>query len=261
MRKTYARRREHGAPGWLLIYTLGGIGRFGHDGGVTMVTKGDLALIKPSTRNDYGLEDSQQRWDLLWAYFFPRPEWHKLLNWPEISKGFSCLHLADGKIHSQIIRLLREVHRYNIGPHRYRESFAMNALEKCLLYCDQINPLSEQSRMDRRVLDAMNYLCDNLDKTVTLTMVSHYCGISVSRLAHLFREHSGQSLHQFLEIQRVTRARQLLEMTHEPLANIAGELGFTDQFHFSRRFKHYIGTSPLNYRRKFFPAKSSIDPA
>ena len=119
----------------------------------------------------------------------------------------------------------------------------MNAIERCLLYCDEVNPLSEQSRMDPRVLLAMNYLCRNLSRATKLSTVAAECRISVSRLAHLFREHSGQAPHQFLEMQRIIRAQQLLEMTEDPVATIASEVGFMDQFHFSHRFKHHLGLS------------------
>ena len=154
MRKHYARWREHGAPGWLLVYTLGGRGRFGHDRGDLPVRKGDLVLLLPKVRNDYGLEETLKRWDLLWAYFFPRSEWLALLNWPEEAPGLLRLHLSNSTIRTRIARQFLEVHRLHMGPQRQREMLAMNALEKVLLLCDGVNPRSEQSCMDPRVLRA-----------------------------------------------------------------------------------------------------------
>lgn len=247
MKKNYARWRENGTPGWLLVYTLSGAGRFGYPNGELKVRNGDIVLLMPNTLNDYGLDGA--RWNLLWAYFFPHVEWHALLKWPEVSPGLMRLHLMDGIVRARILRHFMEAHRFNTGPRRQRELFAMNALEKTLLYCDEVNPLSEQARMDPRVLVAMNYICQNLPRTVKLSTVAAECRISVSRLAHLFREHSGQTPHQFLEMQRMMRAQQLLEMTDEPVAAIASELGFVDQFHFSHRFKRHLGLSPRDYRR------------
>lgn len=249
MKKNYARWREHGAPGWLLVYTLNGLGRFDYENGELLVRQGDIVLLAPKTLNDYGLEDTLKRWDLLWAYFFPHPHWHMLLQWPNEAPGLLRLHLPGGKLRTQIVRGLMEAHRLNIGPQRHREMFAMNALEKVLLCCNSINPRSEQPRMDPRILLAMDYLCQNLSATITLSLLARRCGMSVSRLAHLFREQSGQTPLQFLETQRMTHARQLLELTQESVANIASEVGFPYSFHFSRRFKHHTGVSPRNYRQ------------
>jgi AraC family transcriptional regulator of arabinose operon len=249
MTTNYARWREHGTPGWLLIYTLEGAGRFGYERGELRTRKGDLILLKPRTRNDYGLDGALQRWDLLWAYFFPRVDWHALLKWPEVAPGLLLLHLPKGITRTKVRSHLVEAHRLNTVPRRHREMFAMNALEKCLLFCDEVNPLSDQSRMDPRVLLAMNHLCQNSFRSVNLAAVAKQSGISVSRLAHLFRKESGQSPYQFVEAQRMSRACQLLEMTQESMAAIASELGFVDQFHFSHRFKHHLGVSPRSYRQ------------
>jgi len=249
-KKTYARWREQGAPGWLLVYTLDGMGRFGHEQGELLAKRGDLVLVSPRTLNDYGLENTLKRWDLLWAYFFARVDWHVLLKWPEVVPGIMRLRLPAGRLRKNVVDQLTETHRLNTGPRRHREMLAMNSLEKTLLLCDEINPRSEQASMDPRVLMAMDYLCENMSKSVTLASLARKCGMSVSRLAHVFRDQVGQPPHQFLEIRRVTYARQLLELTHESVANIASEVGFPDQFHFSRRFKHFTGLSPRAYRQK-----------
>jgi AraC family transcriptional regulator of arabinose operon len=60
MKKHYARWRKHGTPGWLLVYTLDGKGRFGHAQGELIVKKGDLALLQPLIRHDYGLEKTDR---------------------------------------------------------------------------------------------------------------------------------------------------------------------------------------------------------
>ncbi len=48
---------------------------------------------------------------------------------------------------------------------------------------------------------------------------------------------------------RVSRACALLARTSKPVAEIAYELGFEDQLHFSRRFRQFIGQPPTAYRR------------
>jgi AraC family transcriptional regulator of arabinose operon len=254
MKKSYARWRERGAPGWLLVYTLGGLGRFGHRGGDLRVGTGDLVLLLPKIPNDYGLEEKLRRWNLLWAYFFPPTSWHPLLKWPEVATGLLRLHLPKGAARIRMVRQLTETHRLNLGSQRHREMFAMNSLEKFLLLCDRINPHSEQSRLDPRILQAMDYLCQNLSRPVPIALLARTSGLSISRLAHLFRQQVGQTPHQFLEMQRMAQARQLLELTQESVTAVAAQVGFPDLFHFSRRFRNHFGLSPRNYRRNLLGA-------
>ena len=250
MKRNYARWRKQGAPGWLLIYTIEGLARFAHERGEFRARAGDLVLIPPHASQDYGLASDPGRWDLLWAYFFPPTGWLSLLQWPEEAPNLRRLRLSDAKIRSKIVQLLSESHRYQIGAQRHREMFAMNALERALLLCDAINPRSEQSGMDPRVLRAMDYLCQNLSEPITLAMLAQLLGLSVSRLGQLFREHTRESPLRFLEAQRIARAQQLLELTHEPVMAIAGAVGFSDAFHFSHRFKQHLGCSPRHYRQR-----------
>jgi AraC-like DNA-binding protein len=44
-------------------------------------------------------------------------------------------------------------------------------------------------------------------------------------------------------------AKRIAE-TNQPLRVIAEELGFCDEFHFSRRFKQIAGVSPAVYRKR-----------
>jgi AraC family transcriptional regulator, arabinose operon regulatory protein len=250
MRGEYSRWRKYGAPGWLIVYTLAGKGRFSYSRGELITSEGDLVLLAPKTLNDYGLEATLKSWDLLWAYFFPRGHWHELLQWPHVAPGLMHLRLAPANTRKQIVSLFQKSYQLNTSPRRHREILAMNALEQVLLCCDDINPLWDQTRFDARVLRAMEYLCENYSRPITIAAVANHCGISGSRLAHLFRRQSGQTMHQFLEQERITRARQLLELTQESVTNIGAEVGFDDLFHFSRRFKHLVGVSPRAYRQR-----------
>jgi AraC family transcriptional regulator of arabinose operon len=248
MRNEYSRWRPSGTPGWLIVYTMSGKGRFGHAGGELIVTQGDLVLIAPRTRNDYGLEDKLKSWDLLWAYFFPHSHWHELLRWPDVAPGLAHICLEPGENRTKVLKQIMNCHRLNSSPRRHREMFAMNALETALLLCDGVNPLIERTRLDSRLLRAMEYMSENLAGHVTITGVARHCGLSVSRFSHLFRSKTGQTPHQFLQRERISRARQLLELTQQPVTHIAFETGFVDLFHFSRTFKRYIGLSPRAYR-------------
>ncbi len=242
--------RARGTDNWLLIYTESGQGRFGRGVDEFTVQAGDVVLLRPGTRHDYGTAPQVGVWDLLWAHFLPRPHWHEWLAWPEAAPGLMQIPLREPIIRHKIVSRLLEAHRLATGALKQREVFAMNALEEVLLWCGTQNPRSEQARMDPRVRDCMDFLCHNLTVKVTLSGLADRAGLSVSRLAHLFREQVGATPQQFLEKQRLERARQLLELSGRSIGDIAGDVGFDSPFYFTLRFKKLTGMSPRDYRKR-----------
>jgi AraC family transcriptional regulator of arabinose operon len=246
----YCAWRPTGTDDWLLIYTLGGLGRFGYSGGEIIARPGDLVLLRPGTFHDYGVESTLKKWDLLWVHFHPRPECIDWLSWPEEAPGLLRIRLASGPMRDGIVARFFEAHHAATGADRRRESVAMNALEDVLLRCDALNPVGEQARLDPRVREAMDCLCLRLKEKLSLQDAADAAGLSVSRLAHLFRQQTGVTPQQFLETQRLTRARQLLELTSLGIKEIASLTGFASPFYFPLRFKKQTGVSPRQWRQR-----------
>lgn len=246
----YETWRARGTTDWLLIATLGGGGRFGYAGGELTALPGDLVLFRPGTRHDYGVAPGHGSWELLWAHFHPRPDWSPWLIWPEEAAGLMRLTLPDPVLRHKVLDRFAEAHHLATGALRLRETFTMNALEALLLWCDTQNTLSEQAALDPRVRDAMTFLCAHLADPVGMSDLASACGLSVSRLAHLFRRQVGLTPQQYLEGQRLSRARQLLELTPRPIHAVAAEVGYENPFYFTLRFKRHTGLSPRDYRTK-----------
>ncbi len=255
--RNYATRRTRGTDSWLLILTLGGGGRFGHEGAETMTQAGDIAMLRPGVRHDYGTSPAAGEWNLLWAHFHPRPHWHEWLAWPEAAPGLMTLRLAEPIIRQKITARLLETHRLATGALRRREVFAMNAFEEVLLWCGTQNPLSEQARLDPRVRACLDALCADPAARLSLDQLADQTGLSVSRLSHLFRDQVGMTPQQFGERQRLERARQLLELSGRDIGDIAADVGYDNPFYFTLRFKKFTGFSPREYRKRSLTPRPS----
>ncbi|HEY3331384.1 MAG TPA: helix-turn-helix domain-containing protein [Capsulimonadaceae bacterium] len=247
---TYATWRTNGTPDWLLVYSLAGHGRFGFEGGEIVTDEHDVVLIRPRVPHDYGTAHGAERWDLLWTHFHPPAEWRDLLDWPEVAPGIMRLQVESVTVQSNVIGALDKMHRHSHGPLRRRLRFAVNSLEQALLWLDTVNPRAASAKMDPRIHSAIDYMLRNIGRKVTVTEVAESCDLSVSRLAHLFQEQVGQSPQQFLETERLDRARQLLRVSDQAIQIISAGLGFDNAFYFSRRFKHRFSMSPREYRQK-----------
>jgi AraC-like DNA-binding protein len=75
-------------------------------------------------------------------------------------------------------------------------------------------------------------------------------GVSYEVFRHRFRRLTGMSPHRYRQSRVMDQACQLLCTTQRTISEIAANLGFCDEFHFSRSFKKITGQSPTMFRRK-----------
>ena len=68
------------------------------------------------------------------------------------------------------------------------------------------------------------------------------------QLSRAFREATGRSPHQYLLHRRVEAAKVLIRQGL-PLAEVAGQCGFSDQSYFTKVFQKHTGHPPGEYRR------------
>ena len=247
-RKGYFAWRPQGTQDWLLKVTIDGNGRFGCSEGEVIVKARDLILIRPGTPHDYGVEKTLNYWDVVWAHFRPRPGWLEWMNWLEISPGIMRLQVHDRKAWRAIQHRMIDVVKLFHSTRLFRDALAMNALEEVLLLCAEQNPLNQKTTLDARVETIIAYIRTNMDKHIARSDLAVASGLSISRLSRLFHEQVGIPPMEFLEIERLDRARKLLEVTPKSINVISCEVGFENAFYFSRRFKHRTGFSPKAYR-------------
>lgn len=109
----------------------------------------------------------------------------------------------------------------------------------------------------RRVMEFMN---QPLDSRISLSELAAVSGISRFHLSRIFKKQFGMSPIAYLENTRIERAKALIQRADMSLAEVAQTVGFADQSHFTRRFKHYAGATPGAYAREHARARSLFQP-
>ena len=102
-----------------------------------------------------------------------------------------------------------------------------------------------------RLTPAIRHVLAHYSEKIRMAELAGLCGLSVSQMQREFKRLLGITPSQYLSKVRLQAARQRLEETRVPLAEIALECGFCDQSHFVKRFKAEVGMRPLDYRKKF----------
>jgi AraC family transcriptional regulator len=102
----------------------------------------------------------------------------------------------------------------------------------------------------RRLRIVLDYIDENLANDLTLAELGAVVEMSPCRFARVFKAAVGLPPHQFVLRKRIARARDLLEASAAPLAEISGSLGFESQSHFTATFHKLVGTTPALYRNR-----------
>ncbi len=116
---------------------------------------------------------------------------------------------------------------------------------------DYTKPVMEtMKQVTREIQAACDYMEDNYTETITLTELSKVSGLNKYTLLRNFTMQRGITPYQYLSTIRVNKAKKLLETGVSPI-EAALQSGFTDQSHFTRFFKTFIGLTPKLYQDIF----------
>jgi AraC family transcriptional regulator of arabinose operon len=103
--------------------------------------------------------------------------------------------------------------------------------------------------MDHRI----QVVCSELESdlgSLRITDLSQTVNLSSSRLRHLFKSETGQTLTQYLKALRMEEARLLLNTTFLSVKEIMNRIGVSSGSHFARDFRESCGQSPTKYRAR-----------
>lgn len=248
MGRGYDNWRPRGSGDWLLIVTCGGAGRVRAGGVARRLEAGEALLYAPGAAQDYATDEAAGRWHLRWAHFRPRAHWRPWLLWPRLAPGVGRVRLTgttEAAVQAALERMLTASRLGGAGA----AELAMNALEEALLWIFRLEAGGPFAGVDERVRRAASYLAATVDEPFALAKVAAHCGLSESRLGHLFRAELGTSPQRFSEQLRLDTARSLLTTTNLPVGEVARETGFADALYFSRRFRKQLGCAPSEVRR------------
>lgn len=94
------------------------------------------------------------------------------------------------------------------------------------------------------------YLHDHFHESLSLDQLASQFDLSKFYFSRLFKQYTGYSVVQYVQLLRVREAQRLLRETGLKVIDVAEQSGFDNIQHFCRVFKQVSGKSPMNYRKK-----------
>jgi AraC-like DNA-binding protein len=102
-----------------------------------------------------------------------------------------------------------------------------------------------------RVAKSIEFMKGHLDEPLQVPALAAMVNLSRSHYTTLFRRVTGYAPLNYLNHLRMQRAVQLLNTTTFSIKEISDQLGFSDQFYFSRAFRKMHAHSPSEHRHRY----------
>jgi len=98
--------------------------------------------------------------------------------------------------------------------------------------------------------EILNFIFDRAHSGATLSELAEFLRLSPSRTSHIVHYYFGMPFQKLMLNERMTRARNMLLSTDYPLKEIAGVLGFRNEYYFNRCFRQFFGMPPGEFKSK-----------
>jgi AraC family transcriptional regulator, arabinose operon regulatory protein len=241
--------RRHGTAQYILIVCLAGIGTCRVGAKTWRLEKGHGILLPPEVYHRYEA-DQEEPWTIFWVHFTgsAAAAYQSAL---DLSLGEPRFWIGDL---GMVIDAFEETYRYVLSGYTDRDLLGLaTSLNHLLGLCriHQKSPGLRRRQAEDRVLRSIRYMRDNVGRPVTLKDCAQSAGWSEAHFSLVFRRQTNLSPIRFLTRLKVHRACELLKTTDLSMQEVAREIGFDDQFYFSRLFRRHLRMAPTAYRREF----------
>ena len=240
------RERQEGADEAILIYCMDGKGIIELEECNVELERGMAFTIPPNVAHKYYAKKSDP-WSVLWFHF----KGEGLNQFPIFTIETALKTLASPEENEMIQRYFMRL--FDLAQNGYALGNMICLSQLLLTILSEIyffEKESEISKVDRNLTKAVNYMYENLGNDLTLDDVATYMGLSKSYVNLIFKEHTKRSPLEFFTHLKIQQACKYLRLTNMFIYEISRDLGYEDQYYFSRIFKKVMGVSPKEYRKQ-----------
>jgi AraC-like DNA-binding protein len=222
---------------YALVLVTGGGGRYLDAAGHRQkVGEGDVVVVFPELGHSYG-PSARGDWDEVYMTF-EGPVFDTLRTCGVLSSDRPVLTSPPGW-----------GERMDAVVHRLRPPFTDAAVLEFVALLVDLSPEAEPPQEGSWLAAAKVLLGTDLARTLDLEPAAVELGISSEAFRKRFTREAGISPGRYRAQRRIEAAATLLRQTRMTHRQIAESLGFTDEFHLSKRFREAMGVTPREWRK------------
>ncbi|WP_256760821.1 AraC family transcriptional regulator [Cohnella sp. WQ 127256] len=150
-----------------------------------------------------------------------------------------------------IKRVLEELHNKPTGYEIYLNQAIMDLLLISSRYVATTVPSEPvyESPLHRKISDVVRYLNANYAEQIRIHELAERFFISPYYLSRTFKEVTGFTIIDYLNLTRIREVQHLLRESNLPITAVAAQTGFDNFSHFGKTFKKITRTSARDYRK------------
>ena len=135
-----------------------------------------------------------------------------------------------------------------INENQHEQNIAELAEELLKFYKQALTDIKMPALSHKTVNRVIHFIHDRVKSPITVEDIAKEFNISTSHLSRIFREHTGITLVEYINIRKVEDSQYSLRCTEKKIADISALYHFWNQSYFTRVFKKYTGQTPGMFR-------------
>jgi AraC-like DNA-binding protein len=114
--------------------------------------------------------------------------------------------------------------------------------------CNSCAVLNKPIEVDK-IHQAQKYILANLALNITIPIIAQHVGTNQCYLKKGFKEIFKQTIFEYIQENRMAKAKHLLQATQVNISQVANQVGYASLSSFSLAYKNYYGISPMEYAK------------
>ena len=238
---------------YLFHFVLSGTGKLMADNAkgetqIYQITSGQGFMIFPRQITTY-IADQHLPWEYVWVEF-------------DGLRAKEIVELAGLSLDNPVYRahskeLREEMKKEMLYMAEHGDESPFHLIGHLYLFIDYMSRSSVSMRLsiegrvrDFYIKEALTYIEQNFQNDISVEGIAKSCGLNRSYFGRIFKDAIGKSPKEFIMDYRMVKATELLKLTDLTIGDIGNAVGYPNQLHFSRAFKHTYGMSPREWRNK-----------
>lgn len=238
-----------------LILVLEGTARFVVDGVAYLAESGSLVFVNSFEQHEVSILKTPYR-----RFFLTinSVEVERFLSYSTLSSifknrpsGFQHCIGFEGEGRAELFRLFESLYREYLHPEAYSAQMMRNLFEQLLIQVYRACPGNfavNENGSANRIAAIQKYIEEHFTEEIRIADLAKQFFISPYYLSHTFKSQVGYSPKQYIQLNRLSYAKELLETTDLQVSQIAYKCGFGDTNNFIRSFKSWFNQAPNRYR-------------
>lgn len=112
------------------------------------------------------------------------------------------------------------------------------------------HPTATHNNINSNLINALNYIDNNINSSLTLEDVAQKVFLSPSYLSRLFKKHFNVNFVDYINTLKIAIAQREIALTNTPINKLSRHLGFSQTSYFTKIFKQKCNVTPSKYRKQ-----------